>query len=38
MNNIKKINLYLPIEGKAREFAPKVFLAITAAKKILGFF
>jgi len=33
MNNIKKINLYLPIEGKAREFAPKVFLAITAAKK-----
>ena len=29
----KKINLYLPIEGKAREFAPKVYLAIKAVKK-----
>ena len=30
---MKKISLYLPIELKAREFAPKVFLSLVAAKK-----
>ena len=32
---MKKISLYLPIELKAREFAPKVLLALVAAKKNL---
>jgi len=29
----QKINLYLPIEGKARELAPKIYLAFKAVKK-----
>ncbi len=32
---MKKISLYLPIEIKARELAPKVFLSLIAAKKNL---
>lgn len=32
---MKKISLYLPIELKARELAPKVFLSLVAAKKNL---
>ena len=30
---MKKISLYLPIELKARELAPKVFLSLVAANK-----
>jgi surface carbohydrate biosynthesis protein len=32
---LKKISLYIPIELKARELAPKVFLSLIAAKKNL---
>ena len=32
---MKKISLYLPIELKARELAPKVLLSLVAAKKNL---
>tara|TARA_B110000503_G_C7112848_1_gene398955 strand:+ start:282 stop:1673 length:1392 start_codon:yes stop_codon:yes gene_type:complete len=32
---MKKISLYIPIELKARELAPKVFLSLIAAKKNL---
>ena len=32
---MKKISLYIPIELKARELAPKVFFSLIAAKKNL---